>query len=222
MCVRTTLAAMLVALAGCPEQGPRNRCIDRFNGKRCVTTNPSGGEETGRFSGSVGGGDPGSVSTDYSATTETDCSREGGFYTGPVVLEVASVTCPTVDEVALEVVTAGWTSDGTVYMVETGAPTPWDEEHDVRSVEFDPCGSFDVLAGALKPGDTSAFTCEQHAGNTLSYAARVYDIDGNFADCVAWGHDPQAIVDGSILEDCINCPAQREQLQMCVLANMAR
>ncbi len=31
----------------------------------------------------------------------------------------------------------------------------------------------------------------------MTFVVRVYEIDGSFADCATWGHDPASVIDGS-------------------------
>jgi hypothetical protein len=46
-------------------------------------------------------------------------------------------------------------------------------------------------------GVATIFRCEYHyeEPGTMSYAARAYDLNGDLADCVAWGEDPQGFID---------------------------
>jgi hypothetical protein len=155
-------------------------------------------------------------------------------YDGPVIVERATVTCDAQERVTYEVVTAGWTRSGRMNAMETANLSPWDDEHDLVSVAYDPCGSFDELQRTLTTGasvatavedQSTVFTCDGHFDDTngvMTYAARVYDIDGNFADCLAWGHDPVDYAAGLYSGSCIHCPTDPEELTQCVVARRAR
>jgi hypothetical protein len=149
-----------------------------------------------------------SGTTDVSDTTTdtTGGTCPGGFYTGPVVVEMGSATCAA-DTVTFDVQTAGWTSGGMVYSIQTSAQA-WADEHDVESYEFEECGAWDHL-GATVPtvldaadavrNEGTLFACAIWGDGTMTHAAAVNDFDGNFADCLAWGNDPQGVIDGTRL-----------------------
>lgn len=147
---------------------------------------------------------------DSGTTTTEDCAAED-FYTGPVTIEQASVECNGNNTVRFAAETKGWTDGGYVFSQETGNPEPqWSDQHDLASVDFDPCGAFDKLEREIQDGDTladptndwqenvsSVFQCDDHyesPGIVMSYAFAVVDIDGAFADCVAYGDDPDGLV----------------------------
>lgn len=135
-----------------------------------------------------------------SSVTSTGCPD--GFYSGPVSLARADVTCGG-DVLALLGETVGWANGGFLFIQET-ADDPEEqraEEHAVLDTTFDMCGGWCTLEQSLDAGvaepvvdESTAFACDDDGGRT--YAVGVHDIEGTFVDCVAWGHDPQGLVDG--------------------------
>ena len=93
----------------------------------------------------------------------------------------------------------------TLNIWETGAPDAqaWNEEHELVD------GSIS-LTQVSSPGDildngdgtgTSLFGCDTGEQfdldeTTLTYAIRIYDLDGNFADCIQFGHEPETVSGG--------------------------
>lgn len=140
-------------------------------------------------------------------TAGGDCAAED-FYTGPVAIDTYSVDCGG-NDVTFNVETTGWTDGGFVFTQETGNESSagqWSDEHTLPSVEFDSCGAWDRLERTISTGAgindwqenvSTLFTCEDHFGdpNVISHAFAVVDIDGAFADCVAYGDDPQGMID---------------------------
>ncbi len=133
----------------------------------------------------------------------------GGTFTGPVLVMSASVTCASgVAEVSAE--TQGWTSGGLFYQIETGNQAPWAEEHDLESVAYGPKGSWDLLGvellagvglGDLERNASTLFRCDTHYNqrDIMTYAVAVFDVNETLADCLAWGEDPRAVIDGTVL-----------------------
>jgi hypothetical protein len=126
------------------------------------------------------------------------------FFSGPVEITSAGADC-TADLLTVSVQTAGWTSEGRVFVQETGAPVDpqWVEEHPLYSVQFAADGSWDqlevrlateVLPNEVAPGGNTAFSCA--FSDQLTYLVAVTDLNGYPADCVAFGHDPQGLIDG--------------------------
>lgn len=161
------------------------------------------GDDTSKTTGGTG--------TTDTTDTQTDCADVGGFYDGPVTVQEVSVGCDANDVVRFYARTEGWTGDGWVFSQETANPTPnWSDTHDMASYQFDACGYEDELERSLETGAapatwemnvSSVFTCAGHydaANGVMSYAVGVMDIDGNLADCLAWGQDPDGMIDGSI------------------------
>jgi hypothetical protein len=137
-----------------------------------------------------------------------DIRRGGGggeFYDGPLVLMFTSVSCGEGDRVRLYAETAGWTDGGSALLVETssGDAAPRSEAHELVSVSFDPRGRWDELErilapGAWEPGESTAFACpEARDLERMTFAFAVVDLDGRFADCLAFGHDPEGLVAGA-------------------------
>ncbi len=89
---------------------------------------------------------------------------------------------------------------------ETGAPdnSAWNEEHAIfegRIELIQVADVGDVGDGAAGSG-TTLFGCGvgvqfDYDETMLTYAVRVYDIEGNFADCIQFGHEPYTVSDGT-------------------------
>ncbi|MCB9685785.1 MAG: hypothetical protein H6735_12155 [Alphaproteobacteria bacterium] len=126
-------------------------------------------------------------------------------YEGPVLVTHSRITCAD-DDMTLWFQTEGWTSGGQVFVQDTSGGSPqWAEEHALESVGHDVCGAWDELevdihAGVRTdqyiPDVTSAFACSDPGAGRLTYAVAVQDIEGDLADCVVFGHDPQALLAG--------------------------
>ena len=165
---RFTFAAFAALMVGCAGD----------------TKSDSGGTYTD------GGGDTGACDTTYS---------------GPVTITTASASCAS-NTATIEVETEGWTADGRIYQTDNADNPPYHDEHDLTSYEFDQCGAWDHLRTTLATDTAYAdleenvntlFSCANHynsPGAVMSYAAMVYDLSGNEADCLAWGVDPNAVV----------------------------
>ena len=103
--------------------------------------------------------------------------------------------------------TVGWTDGQNLVNVwETGAPDPvWNEEHELPSVAFGPNQSYDILELELQdearfadysPNVNTLFECGVHdVGADNTYAMRVYDLDGNYADCAIFSTEGDPGVD---------------------------
>lgn len=157
--------------------------------------------------------DQGTESGETGETTPpaTDCPD--GVYEGPVTITDYSVTCEG-NSIVYFVETEGWTGGGRVFSQETSNDNAWSDEHELYSYEFDLCQAWDRLStsnddqiGSIEPvtdindvvpNETTLFSCANHINdpNVMSYAAEVYDLNGAVVDCVAWGDDPQGMIDG--------------------------
>lgn len=137
------------------------------------------------------------------------------FYTGPLLVATMSVSCdsgggPPVWQA--EATTFGWLSSATFNMWETASTPGWNEEHSMLSVAYAPDGSWDSAArdlvalgdtdgdgysnGSYVPDVSTLFDCDVHAVQpVMTYAVRVYDVDGNFADCAIFATDPTGVPD---------------------------
>lgn len=147
-------------------------------------------------------GTSGTPPTDTTTHSATECPT---FYDGPVLVQTASVQCDASDNVTIDIMTDGWTSDGWVYQADNANTPYWSDNHQLASYEFDACGAYDKLDVTLTtgaavadwtPNVSTVFTCASHYESpVMSFAAGVWDFDGAFADCLAWGADPQGIID---------------------------
>lgn len=96
--------------------------------------------------------------------------------------------------------TRSWTDgNNLVNAWETGAAQGWNEEHNLPSIDFDPMGAWDRLERELEwgvgvanfqPDVNTVFTCGVHdVDPTMTFAVRVFDVDGNYADCAIFASD---------------------------------
>jgi len=136
------------------------------------------------------------------------CGDQGGMFAGPTTVQYASVACDANNNVRFYVETEGLTSDGVAFAQETANdPTgQWSDSITLESYEWDECGYWDHLEHELATGSDLAgyqqnvntvFTCAAHfdPGNAvMTYAVGVYDLDGNLADCLAWGDDVAGMI----------------------------
>ena len=86
-----------------------------------------------------------------------------------------------------------------LYIRQTGASPPWNEDHSLSPAETAESGYWTDLAATLtKTGDpgaiedgTTLFQCAEARLQTLTFYLEVYKTDGEPpADCVSWGHSP--------------------------------
>ena len=71
------------------------------------------------------------------------------------------------------------------------------------------------VAPPAADGET-VFSCPGHHGapqNVMTYVYRVYDSDGQLADCLAQGHDPEIVIDD--LMDRRSDPSRPNELTDC-------
>ncbi len=182
-------------------------------------------------------GDETDKGSEDTATGDTETDLTTGcptVYSGPVLIQSATVTCDASDVVTYDVVTDGWTLEGIINAMETANATPWNDEHDLSSYEYDDCGFEDNLNSVLGTGAATAtnesnantvFTCDNHfadANGVMTYSARVYDLDGAFADCLAWGNDPEGWRDGVYEDVWVNPPVNPAEFSSCLVARRAK
>lgn len=143
---------------------------------------------------------------------------EDEFYDGPVYVEYGAARCNADDTaVILDARTRGWAWRAVVDVFGTGTAAPSDEEHDLFSVGSDPDGYWDELeVGPLVAGSDpefavpnlhTTFRCEDVVDRLLTYAVRVYDLDGALLDCGVWGHDEALVRSGAVTTEQVTEPA---------------
>lgn len=129
-------------------------------------------------------------------------------YMGPTLIHQIQMTCdPMSSHWRYAVDTVGWTSDALVNASDTRNWPPWDEEHSLDTVDFGPLGHWDQLERVLvdvtdifevEPDVSTLFRCDVHlTDGTMTWAFRVYDVDGALADCASFGHDPEGYTTGA-------------------------
>lgn len=136
-------------------------------------------------------------------TTGTTSDTGPTLYEGPILVESASVECSG-DMLIVGIETVGAPSNAVVHLRDNANANAWSENHPLHPYMFDPWRAWGQLEVALSTGATVAdwmeggstvFTCTHVDDGVMSYAAGVWDSDANFADCLAWGYDPQEIID---------------------------
>lgn len=139
-----------------------------------------------------------------SGTTLTDTSPT--FDTAPIAVDTGPPSavildymeypqCDAVGDLVFYAETSGLTNSASLVNVwEQGAVPPllrWNEEHDLPSIGFDQGGVYDLLEQGLQHDGlydrnvSTLFGCDVNGdvAHQNVYAMRVYDIDGNYADC---------------------------------------
>lgn len=129
-----------------------------------------------------------------------------------------AVTCAD-DVFTLQLRTERWGFDAEVYMGDTRFNPPWEEAGHLMA-ETDSSGSdYDTTTGApgysvfeleldlvgtigeVVPGSTTLHGCDDlladESNFSITYAAAVFKEDGTLADCIVFGHDPAALLDGT-------------------------
>ncbi len=150
---------------------------------------------------------PSSSTSMPTETTVPSSTSEDRRYDGPVYVEDATAVCNPADT-TLQVLTRtrGWAMLASVAIFRTeGDPT--DEEHDVFQLAWDDDGWWNELG--VGPLDAAAeSTVRNHATrlrcaelDELTFAVRIYELDGSLVDCAAWGHDVSSVRSGTATYD---------------------
>jgi hypothetical protein len=177
-----------------------------------TSTSPS--SSTGSPTAETGGTTFPTGDTADTGTPPDPCAPSGGTgtFAGPTSILTTAVTCSiSGDQVEYSACTEGPSPGGWVFAQETGNPGPnWSDAHRLDRVASDPQGWWNSLARRLQTQASIAtwttdvntlFTCGSHLEDPLvmTFAVMVYDEAGAFADCVVWGQNPAALIDGTIL-----------------------
>lgn len=124
-------------------------------------------------------------------TTDTDT----GVYTGPTFLDYIETPSCVGGEIEFYAETRGWTNGENLINIWEQTPGDgWNEEHDLPSVDFGELGWWDALQQLVTPfggegstyerNESSLYSCDGSAvAHSNLYVHRVYDANGNFADC---------------------------------------
>ena len=152
-------------------------------------------------------GSNGQDSSDTTLST-TDSDDSSIRYTGPTALdEIVSPGCDDAGDLWIyEAATRGWTNgQNLINAWETGVDGGWNEEHDLPTTVFGPANTRDDLGRELAPGAAeahltrnfnTAFHCGVHdVQPIMTYAIRVYDLRGTFADCAIFSTHGQEGID---------------------------
>ena len=179
-------------------------------------------------------GDEGKEDSGDTGTAATTGATTGATTTGTTIpaTEIDVVIFPSCDDAdaiwTYHAETVGWTDgNNLVNAWETGSVGGWSEEHTLPSIEFGDNYAWDILERTLTdqaevvdytPDTNTVFTCGIHdVEDNMTFAIRVYDFDGNFADCAIFASDPtgiQAVNDGSAPDQ--NPPSNASELDSCV------
>lgn len=133
---------------------------------------------------------------------------------GPPLIQVVEAECAG-SGLRIGFENENWGYAPIVYIFDTqndtaAAVSVWSEEHpldqsnlvsndatsDVWSVTLSSVSS----PSQVDPGSSTLFGCDFFNENALTYAVEVFNSDengGGLADCAVWGHDPNAIVNGT-------------------------
>lgn len=122
----------------------------------------------------------------------------------PVQVTVAQVDCdPATGLWTWEARTDGWTRAAELDILDTGEELGWAEFHELRMIDTDPQGDWDLLSVGPLPGATpleqwepnlnTVFDCSTDR-STLTFAIRVWNLHNDLTDCIVWGHDADALV----------------------------
>ena len=146
---------------------------------------------------------------------ETGTGGTGVLPSGPnqPTVDTYEATCVTPTRYNGALRTIGWTNGVAVLNIwEANAVAGWSEEHLLLATAYGPNSAWEVLevtleqttpGGPLEPGQT-VFSCAEGAAGgflddtLLTYAVRIYDVDGALADCVAFGFNPSAVAAGTL------------------------
>jgi len=157
-------------------------------------------------------GDSGDTSTATTTTGVTTGTTTTSTYTGPTLIDMVSYPgCADDTTWVYGAETVGWTDGNNIVNAwETGNAMGWNEEHSLPSVEFGANNTWDRLEQSVTdeaavadyaPDTNTVFACGTHdVDPVMTYAIRVYDFDGNYADCAIFATDTagiDAVYDGS-------------------------
>lgn len=149
------------------------------------------------------------------APDETTPPDETGLYPydGPIVLHTVSVSCGS--HIWANGETKGLGSDAAVLLVHTAGAFVSDEEHTLRPTWVGDYEYWQKLQAMIEMDSASssdgrsAYNCDHVWNHELTHAMVVWDSDGSFADCIAWGHDaPGLLADAYILENAARVDAE--------------
>lgn len=96
----------------------------------------------------------------------------------------------------------GWGSAPELYIYETGASNPWNEQHPFPAdpYEYDPNGCSELYYLELNTveeivevveGSTTLFNCDHIS--VLSWLIYIFNVEGDAIECGAWGDNVDAI-----------------------------
>jgi hypothetical protein len=150
------------------------------------------------------GGDKDGESGDTGATDGTTTTGAGGttdVTTMPDdMITAVQAECPDADTFAITVETNFSVGDALVNIWEVNAgATGWDEEHALVGAPVAGAAGDDIVwsladDGAWVSGTETLFSCGVHdVSDAMVYVARVFDADGVYEDCAAWGGDTSNI-----------------------------
>lgn len=160
---------------------------------------------------------------------DCDCTTTygstGDFYEGPTLIDYVEAVCSSTD-IVINADTVGRTSAATLNLTDSANAAPLDEEHPLESAIPSANCFWDLVEATLSegaavgewtPGVSSMFTCDAHIrSGVMTYAIRVYDLDGMFADCATWGDDPEGYISGAYA-DGANPVSSPSELASCIV-----
>ena len=147
------------------------------------------------------GKDSGDTSTTGTGTTTgtTSTGTTGTGTTPDLAIDLVEYPSCAGDTLTYYAETIAWTDGNNIVNAwETDSPDGWNDEHTMPSIDFDEFGGWDVLQRDLGTGAAAAswtpdvdtvFSCAIATSDAMTFAIRVYDLDGNLGDCAMFsGH----------------------------------
>ena len=135
-------------------------------------------------------------------------TNSAGTVTTLIPLEITDIQLPSCEGSTwvYAATTQGWTNGANIVNAwETGNDNGWNDEHPLLSDSFEEDGSADYLKTSLSSGaaveswvggTSTVFSCGTHdVDPVMTYAVRVYDLDGNFTECAIFATDSGGVDD---------------------------
>ena len=183
----------------------------------CVDGGDGSSDKDGTTDDGTDDGTDGDTDEDTALDTADTDDTGDAFFDGPPEFQDGTwdATCGGTSVLTVSAATDGWVygpggagTEAILNIFETRFTVDWDEEHPLHEDAHAADGTWTDLIDDLDegettsgwvPGESTHFTCvAADTDKNLTYAARVYDIDGNISDCVAWGHDPVGVISDTV------------------------
>lgn len=125
-------------------------------------------------------------------------------------------------EVTIQVRTTNWGYTPELYIADSRFTKDYDELHTmIETDRSDTSSGFSIFERTLSTGaafasaeadvnsvfESADFDSTNGADFSVGVAVAVYDIDGNIADCIVFGYDPQVLLDGDLSGAAVSIPS---------------